>query len=274
VFATALVLLLSPRGDVAYLGAVTAAVGVICSVLCAAIIKFAVLPALETFPAFCVALGLFFVPLGFVMAWNQRPAVTALLNALGFAFVPLLAPTNLMSYDTTQFYNSSLAIVFGCSVAPLTFLLLPPPPPAERARRLLRLTLRDLRRLADGRWLPRLEDWEGRIYSRLAAVPDQAEPLQRAQLLAALSVGAEIIHLRRTASGLGLSVELEAALAGFARGDSAGALGRLRLLDCRLSSCPEDGAGTATALRARSRILVISEALSEHGSYFDAGSSA
>ena len=32
------------------------------------------------------------------------------------------------------------------------------------------------------------------MYSRLAALPDEAEPLQRAQLLAALSVGTEIIH--------------------------------------------------------------------------------
>ena len=41
------------------------------------------------------------------------------------------------------------------------------------------------------------------MYGRLAALPDQAEPLQRSQLLAALSVGTEIIQLRRIARRLG-----------------------------------------------------------------------
>jgi hypothetical protein len=42
--------------------------------------------------------------------------------------------------------------------------------------------------------------WEGRIYKRLVAMPDEAEPLQRAQLLTALSLGSEIIELRRAAA--------------------------------------------------------------------------
>ena len=75
--------------------------------------------------------------------------------------MPLLSPTNQMNYDTVQFYNAALAIVVGCSVAPLAFRLLPPLSPELRARRLLALTLRDLRRLAVASQLPRLEDWEG-----------------------------------------------------------------------------------------------------------------
>jgi hypothetical protein len=43
-------------------------------------------------------------------------------------------------------------------------------------------------------------------------LPDQAEPLQRAQLLAALSVGSEIIGLRQMAAHLGTAAELDAAL--------------------------------------------------------------
>jgi len=50
------------------------------------------------------------------------------------------------------------------------------------------------------------------MYSRLAALPDQAEPLQRAQLLAALSVGTEIIRLRHMAPQLGLDCELDSVL--------------------------------------------------------------
>ena len=63
-------------------------------------------------------------------------------------FMPLLAPTNRMLYDTVQFYNGTIAIVAGIGVALLSFPLLPPLSPAYRTRRLVALTLRDLRRLA------------------------------------------------------------------------------------------------------------------------------
>ena len=185
----------------------------------------------------------------------------------------LLAPTNPMTYDTDQYYNTALAIIVGCVIAPLAFSLLPPLGPAPRARRLLDLALRDLRGLAVDRRPTPSEDWEGRMYSRLAAVPDAAEALARARLLAALSVGTEIIHLRSIAPRLGAAVALDAAFAAFARGNSATAIAWLHQLDYRLASDPDQGS-QAAALRARSRILVMSEALSEHASYFDAGALA
>ena len=112
------------------------------------------------------------------------------------------------------------------------------------------------------------------MYGRLAALPDEAEPLQRARLLAALSVGSAIIQLRHMAPRLGTAAELDAALAAFAQGNSAIAIARLHQLDRRLASAPDAGPETAIALRARGRILVISEALAEHGAYFDAGAPA
>jgi uncharacterized membrane protein YccC len=271
--AAAIILLLSPRGDVAYGGSIAVAVGVAGAVISAAVLKFAVLPAFETFPAFCAGLALFLLPAGFVMARSQQPAVMALMTAMGVNFVALLAPTNPMTYNTVQYYNTALAIAAGCTIAPLAFRLLPPLGPALRTRRLLALTLRDLRRLAVDRRLLPLEDWERRMYGRLAAVPDEAAPLQRARLVAALSVGAEIIHLRRMAPRLG-AAELQLALAAFAHGNSAAAIAWLRQLDNRLASNPDHGPDAVAILRARSRILVMSEALSEHASYFDAGALA
>src|SRR6202021_3954185 len=91
-------------------------------------------------------------------------------------FVPLLAPANQMSYDTQQFYNGALAIVAGVGVAALAFRLLPPLSPAQRTRRLLALTLRDLRRLTTGPIPPTPKSWESRIYGRLSALPEEAEP--------------------------------------------------------------------------------------------------
>ena len=107
-----------------------------------------------------------------------------------------------------------------------------------------------------------------------AALPDEAEPLQRGQLIAALSVGAEIIQLRQMAPRLGLAAELDVALQTFAQGNSAIAIARLRQLDRRLGSRPEAWPEMAIALRARGHILAVSDALAEHASYFDAGVAA
>src|SRR5262249_62040079 len=130
-------------------------------------------------------------------------------------------------------------------------------------RRLLAWTLRDLRHLAIGKQRPR-EDWEGRMYSRLAVLPDEAEPLQRAQLVAALSVGTEIIHLRRIVPRLGFGAELHSALADFARPDIAAATIRFAELDQRLAALPDSGLPTAPSLRARGRLLSIRDALIQH----------
>jgi uncharacterized membrane protein YccC len=176
-----------------------------------------------------------------------------------------------MSYDTQQFYNSALAIVAGVGAAALAFRLLPPLPPALRTRRLLAITLRDLRRLTTGSIPRTANDWEGRIYSRLSALPEQAEPLQRAHLLAALSVGTEIIRLRRIARRFDLQVELDAALDAVARGDSSVATENLGRVDRMLAALPSTRPGVRVRLRARGNILAMSEALAQHAAYFDSG---
>lgn len=106
--------------------------------------------------------------------------------------------------------------------------------------------------------------------SRLAALPDSAEPLQRAQLLAAFSVGREIIHLRRVSSLLGLDRELDAAFAAASQGNIARARMLLQRLDQDLALDPD----AVTSLRARARILILSETLSQHSAYFGAGAPA
>ena len=108
-------------------------------------------------------------------------------------FVAILQPTNPETYNPEIFYNIGVAIVAGFASAALSFRLIPPLSPAFRARRLLALTLRDLRRLAKGR--PQ-GDWEGRVIGQLSVMPADATPPQRTQLLAALSVGSEIMRLR------------------------------------------------------------------------------
>jgi uncharacterized membrane protein YccC len=215
-------------------------------------------------------MGLFLIPAGALMA---QPWQASMFAALAGNFVPLLAPTNQMSYDTVQFYNAALAIVLGCGAAALSFRLLPPLSPAKQSERLLALVLRDLRRLATAAVQQPRDEWEDRMYSRLAALPDQAEPLQRAQLLAALSVGTEIIHLRRIAPQLGLVSELDSALEALARGNSVAATAGLTALDQRLALLRQGDPETSLVLRERGRVLAICDALVRHRPYFDAGAS-
>jgi uncharacterized membrane protein YccC len=267
-FAAIAVILFAPRAEQAYTVIMGYMAGTVLAAVFAAIVKFALLPGLSTFAGFSIALGLYLVPAGALIA---QPWQRATFTAMTFIFVTLLAPANQMSYDPGQFYNTALAIVTGVGAGALSFRLLPPLSPAFRTRRLLALTLRDLRRLATGAMTRTSDAWEGRVYGRLSALPDQAEPLQRAQLVAALSVGSEVIRLHRIAPALGLGSDLDAALAAMAHGNSALATARLARLDHLLVARPGAGPQTQLALRARSSILVISEALTEHASYFDAG---
>jgi uncharacterized membrane protein YccC len=236
----------------------------------AAIIKFAVLPELVGFAGFSFVIGLVLVPVG---ALTAQPWRTALFIPIGVYFIPLLAPANQMVYDTQQFYNSAYAIMVGLGGAALAFRLLPPLAPEYRTRRLLALTLRDLRRLAVSSTFPATDDWRGRVYNRMSVLPEQAEPLQRAQNVAALMVGSEIIRLRHIVPGFGLGRDLGTALEAVAQGNVAGAIAGLTDLDRAFGSESVAGARASIALRARGSILAMSEALTEHAAYFEAAAS-
>ena len=214
-------LLLGPTADRAYAGALALALGSAGGILFAAIIKFAALPAIETFGAFCLVIGLFYLPAGFVIARTRKPAVVAVFTAMALTFMPLLAPTNQMRYDTAQFYNFALAVLVGFGAAALSFRLLPPISPTQRTRRLLAFALADLRRAAVASFPPTLFEWEERMYGRFAALPDNAAPRARTELLAVLDVGSALVQLREAGSRLTLRPELDDGLAALAEGRSA-----------------------------------------------------
>ena len=268
-FTAIIVILLAPRADQAYGVGIAFLLGTLLNVVLAATIAFAVLPGsgAETFAAFSLVIGLCLVPIGALLAQARQPWQAGMFTGMTMTFMPLLAPTNQMVYDTVQFYNGTLAVVAGTAAALLSFRLLPPLSPAYRTRRLLALTLRDLRRLAMGRGY---RDWFGHIGGRLVTIPDAATPLQRAQLLAGLSVGREIIQLRGGARRLELDTELDPVLAALAQGDTASATAHIARLDAALAAHFATGPEMQTVLRARGSILVISETLARHASYFQA----
>jgi uncharacterized membrane protein YccC len=262
------VILFSPTADQAYANAKTRLLGICLTAALAAIFKFAVLPGSETFVGLAISIGLVLIPAGALSALSWQAAI---FGSIASWFVPLVTPANPITYDTLQFYNSALAIVAGAGAAALAFRLLPPLSPGLRTHRLLAFSLRDLRRLTTGPIPWTANEWEGRVYSRLSELPEQAEPLQRAQLLAALAVGTEIIRLRRVARRFELQPELDAALDALAGGDSSAAIERLGGLDQMLAALSISRPGARIRLRARGSILAMSEALAQHAAYFDSG---
>ena len=184
-FAAISVILFGPRADQAHAGAMGFMVGTGIAAAGAAIIRFAVLPHLETFAAFSLAIGLWLVPAG-AAAWKWKSGTLTYIAAY---FVPLLAPENQMSYDTVQFYNAALAVIAGMrrrgivlSPAATAVAGIPDPPVAGL----------DLARSAPSRDGPggRPAIGMGHIHGRLSAIAaTRRHPLQRAQLLAAMSVG-------------------------------------------------------------------------------------
>ena len=262
-FAAIIVILFAPRAEQAYAIGMGFMIGSLLSVVIVATLLFAALPNVETFATFSLIIGLVLVPVGTVFALEWQPAI---FTGMITVFLPLLAPTNPMSYDPQQYYNAALAIVPGVGAAVISFRLIPSLSPAYRTRRLLALTMRDLRRLATGP-IPRTpDDWEGRMYGRFAALPDQAQPLQRSQLMAAFSVGSKIIQLRLICRRFDLRLGPDAALEAVARGNCAMATEKLAELDAVLASRPG-----AAELRARGLILALSASLTQHGVFFDAG---
>ena len=267
VFAAVVVLLFSPREDAAYASAAGFMVGTTLAAGLAAVIGFAVLPHQTTFIGLCVAMGLVLVPAGALsaQAWQSSTFVALTAN-----FTPILNPANPMSYDVQDFYNRTLAIVAGIVIALLGLGLIPPLPPRLRANRLLALTLRDFRRLALGR-LPRTAaEWEGRLYGRLSAMPEAAEPLQHAQLAAALGAGAELIRLRRLAVGFRLEALLRAAQEAISKGDGAAAVARLGDFEAAIAALPAGGPDPAVRLRTRATVRALAETLAQHAAYFGA----
>ena len=263
-FCAVIVILLPPVGDGAYSASVMFLQGSTLSAVLAAIVVFGILPQTTTFPSLCLVVGLVLVPLGFLNARGWRPMFTF---AAAVNFLPLLNITNGMTYDGSSFWNGAIAILAGIAVGVVAMLVIPPLSPAIRTRRLLALTLADLRRLVKRASPGRPDDWENRGVARLLAMPDQAEPGERAELAAAVAVGKEIVRLRHVAPRFVPGAMVDAALAPLAEGRSGEAIERLKEIDRRVAALPR--ARSRILLSLRASILVISGQLSEFAPYFD-----
>jgi len=266
-FCAVIVVLLPLQGDLAYSASMTFLKGCVLAVGVAAVLVFWILPRATSFPSLCLALGLALVPLGFLLARARNPLF---FFAASVNFLPMLSITNAMTYDASQFWNSSTAILAGIAFGAIAMLILPPLSPAIRTSRLLALTLADLRRLAKRASSRRQDDdWESRGVARLLAMPEQAEPVERAELVAAVAVGKEIVLLRRVAPRFVPGAAADAALQALAEGRSGEAIERLKDIDRLVAGLPTAESASRILLRLRAGILAIVGQLAQFAPYFD-----
>ena len=258
------VILFSPRADSAYSALIQYTVGTAIAGGIAAILGLAILPSLHGgFIVLSLVLGCVLLPLGALSAgpWHKQAFLAMVTN-----FLPILAIENRPDYDGDRLLNATLTISVGMITAAIFLRLLPPLPPAERTRRLLALTLRDLRRLIGGGRRLEKGAWISVVSHRLAAMPEQATLEQEAELLACLSVGEASIALLEARPHVSGGDALDHAFTCLARANATAAHEWL----ARFCVQQPEGATAAAqpGMRAAVEAKLITDALTRHPNFF------
>ena len=202
IFAMVVAMLYVLREEAAFAGAAMLAAGCVLALLAAGAIEFAALPLVQGwgfdgYPTFVVVVGGFvFLAATAAAASRQGTTLAAVAFAMMANFMPLFSPSNAQVYDYAGFLNTAIGIVGGASLGAAAYRWLPPMTPAWRIRRAIGATRRDLRRLLARELRADQPAWGRRLYARLVQLPGQATLQQHAQLLAALSVGNEVLRCR------------------------------------------------------------------------------
>lgn len=262
-FTAIAITLFSPRAELAYPTVVDYAAGTAAAGAVAVVLNQAILPALhggflsESWVLACVLVP--FGALAAVSPWHKTAFAAVVMN-----LIPILALENDPIYDGTRVVNTAVAISAGTVVAAVFMRLIPPLSPATRVRRLLALTLRDLRQMLKGRRRFTRDRWIALVSQRLAALPLQASFDEQTQLLAALSVGeASIVLASYTGSPGG--DEIDQAFARLADGDIAAARAALtHFCSARVQAAASYRAPDVFVIEA----TLICDALARHPEYF------
>lgn len=255
-------LIFAPAGDQAR-GLVTDYT--IGSVLMAAVgggLYFGVMPSVTTFPQLAAMLAALLLPVGFMQAGSWH---TPLFLAMSINCLPLLGVGNPMSYDAAAFFNIALTIITGNIIATLFFIIVPGLSPEVRARRLLALSARDLRRLAANSPARDGARWTAVMTRRVEDLPPRATDAQAAGLLSLFALGRALIVLHQTLANtaeLGVLSRASAELAAGQPTRACIAFGHLeRALAEQAASQPAEA---AASLPARAQVRIITDTLQAH----------
>ena len=265
-FTAITIIVFSPMQDRSIQAALGHGIGTIITAAVVAHLKFFLLVNRETFLGLALVIAIGLVPLG---ALSSLPLYAPYFIPASLNFVPMLSPTNLMTYDVVAYMNTALGLLAGCAAGGFALLLIPHLPLGIQSQRLVDLSIRDLRRLAAGKRDWTLREWQNRIYARLIAMPEAAEPVQRSFLVATLSVGIQVIRLSHLARHGQFSARLAGMRESLAHGDLATLRRTLDNLGDDLAAIPDSVPGARGRLRARSALLAIEDAVNRHSRFFE-----
>ncbi|MFC0239155.1 FUSC family protein [Rhodopseudomonas telluris] len=263
VFTAVATLIFASFGDQARDLARDYTIGVALMVAVGGILYFGILPALSSFAALMGVLSVLYVVLGTMQAGSWHSVVFL---AMTISSLPLLGVGNPIAYDASAYFNLALAIVVGSAFGALFFVAMPVVPPGLRLRRLIALSVRDLRRVLS-RPRPRdRERWTALMARRIELLPPQATAEDTADLIALYAVGRAALRLEQAVSDERSLSALRAALTTLADGHLADA--RALLVAWRgQSHTPNPSDHDATSRRwlaCQSHTSVIIDAIDNH----------
>lgn len=186
-------LIFGAAGDQTRALAVDYTIGSVLMAVVGGVLYFGVLPSLSTFAGLATMLVLLMVPIGFMQAGSWHPT---LFLAMAVTSLPMLQIGNPIAYDPSAFFNGALTIVGGTAAGLVCFIILPVLSPQTRARRLLALSVRDVRRLAARARPGDAARWRALMTRRVEDLPPQASDDEARRLLALFALGRAIIFLR------------------------------------------------------------------------------
>ncbi|UDQ91736.1 FUSC family protein [Xanthobacter autotrophicus] len=206
-------LIFAPAGDQARMLVTDFTIGSILVTVIGCGLYFGVMPSISTFPQLAVVLALVLVPIGLMQAGSWH---TPLFLAMSINLLTLLGVGNPISYDASTFFNIALTIILGNIIGTLFFIIIPGLSPEVRTRRLLALSVRDLRRLAARSQARDAARWTAVMTRRVEDLPPQATDAQASSLMTLFILGRALILLREAPAWEGerrLISEARAALA-------------------------------------------------------------
>ena len=145
-FCAIIVVLLPLQGDMAYSASMTFLKGCVLGCGVAAVLVFGILPRVDNIPKSVPRLGTWRSCRSDLCSPERR--IRFLFFAASVNFLPMLSVNNTISFEASQFWNSSSAILIGIAIGAVAMLIVPSGVAGDRTSRLLALTLADLRRLA------------------------------------------------------------------------------------------------------------------------------
>ncbi|MBI5129363.1 MAG: FUSC family protein [Rhodopseudomonas palustris] len=263
VFAAVATLIFASFGDQARDLARDYTIGVASMVVVGGVLYFGVLPALSSFAALMGVLSVLFVVLGTMQAGTWHSVVFL---AMTISSLPLLGVGNPVVYDASAYFNLALAIVSGSAVGALFFVAMPVVPPGLRLRRLISLSVRDLRRLLWRRWTPDRDRWTALMARRIELLPPQATADDTADLLALYAVGRAVLRLEQAVPDDRALGSLRVALSALADGRLADARAMLVAWRGRNLTLdpPNEDVGRRRWIACQSHIAVVIDAIDNH----------